>query len=65
MLEGYIKAASLELRQKIRINVVSPTVITEALDAYAPFFPGFRPVDATEAAQAYLKSIAGIETGKA
>ncbi|MFZ9036001.1 MAG: short chain dehydrogenase [Francisellaceae bacterium] len=63
-LEGYIKAASLELRQSVRINAVSPTVITEALSSYAPFFPGFKPVDAEEAAAAYLKSIAGIETGK-
>ena len=63
-LEGYVKAASLELRQQVRINAVSPTVITEALEAYAPFFPGFKSVSAYETAQAYLRSIAGIETGK-
>lgn len=63
-IEGYIKAASLELRSTARINAVSPTVITEALVAYAPFFPGFKSVSAKEAAMAYLKSVAGIETGK-
>ncbi|WP_440992571.1 short chain dehydrogenase [Cysteiniphilum litorale] len=63
-LEGYIKAASLELRQQVRINAVSPTVITEALASYAPFFPGFKSVSVREAAQAYLRSVAGIETGK-
>ena len=34
-LEKFVKAASLEY-SKFRINVVSPTVIEEALDKYAP-----------------------------
>ncbi|WP_116963656.1 short chain dehydrogenase [Fastidiosibacter lacustris] len=63
-IEGYVKAASLELREKARINAVSPTVITEALDKYASFFAGFKSISADEAALAYLKSVAGIETGK-
>ena len=63
-VEGYVKAASLELRQKARINAVSPTVITEALEGYGDYFKGFNAVDASEAAKAYLKSVAGIETGK-
>ena len=63
-VEGYVKAASLELRQKARINAVSPTVITEALEGYGDYFKGFNTVDASEAAKAYLKSVSGIETGK-
>lgn len=44
-LEGFVKAASLEY-SKFRINVVSPTVIEEALDKDAPFFTGFKAVKA-------------------
>lgn len=40
-LEGFVKAASLEY-SKFHINVVSPTVIEEALDKYAPSFAGFK-----------------------
>lgn len=61
-LEGFIKAASLEYKD-FRINAVSPTVVEEALDKYAPFFPGYKPVKAEEVAAAYLKSIAGIANG--
>jgi hypothetical protein len=46
------------------VNVVSPGVITEALDAYAPFFRGFEPVPAARAALAYAKSVEGRRTGE-
>ncbi|OIN84533.1 short chain dehydrogenase [Francisella sp. TX07-6608] len=62
-LEGFVKAASLEYN-KFRINVVSPTVVEEALDKYAPFFIGFKAVKAEEVANAYLKSVAGIANGE-
>lgn len=62
-LEGFVKAASLEY-SKFRINVVSPTVVEEALDKYAPFFVGYKAVKAEEVANAYLKSVAGIANGE-
>lgn len=61
-LESFVLAAAVELRQ--RINVVSPTVFTEALDAYGDFFPGFEPVPVAAAARAYLKAIDGVATGQ-
>jgi NAD(P)-dependent dehydrogenase (short-subunit alcohol dehydrogenase family) len=61
-LESFVLAASVELRQ--RINAVSPTVFTEALEAYGDFFPGFEPVPVAAAARAYVKSIDGVATGQ-
>ncbi|GAA3433871.1 short chain dehydrogenase [Kutzneria kofuensis] len=61
-LESFVMAAAVELPQ--RINAVSPTVFTEALDAYGDFFPGFEPVPVTAAARAYVKSIEGAATGQ-
>lgn len=61
-VEGFVKAASYELKRGLRINCVSPTVLTES-EAYHPFFPGFIPVDAWKVARAYEKSIAGIING--
>jgi NAD(P)-dependent dehydrogenase (short-subunit alcohol dehydrogenase family) len=63
-LEGFVRGAAIELPRGIRINVVSPTVLTEALDAFAPYFRGFEPVSAERAAQAYLRSVEGAQTGR-
>jgi NAD(P)-dependent dehydrogenase (short-subunit alcohol dehydrogenase family) len=63
-LESFVSAAAVELPRGIRINAVSPTVLTESLDTYGSFFPGFRSVPAREVAAAYLRSIAGADTGR-
>jgi NAD(P)-dependent dehydrogenase (short-subunit alcohol dehydrogenase family) len=62
-LESFVMAAASELPSRQRINAVSPTVVTEALDDYGTFFPGFLPVPLSEVAATYLRSIEGIETG--
>ena len=49
-VEGFVRAAACELPRGIRINAVSPTVLTESMGAYGPFFPGFEPVPAARAA---------------
>jgi hypothetical protein len=63
-LEGFVRGAAIELPRGIRNNVVSPTVLTEAMDAYAPYFRGFEPVTGQRAAMAYLRSVEGAQTGR-
>ncbi|WP_321815269.1 MULTISPECIES: short chain dehydrogenase [unclassified Paraburkholderia] len=63
-LEGFVRAAATELRRDRRINVVSPTVLTESLPSYGPFFPGFESVSAKRAALAYQRSVEGVQTGR-
>jgi len=63
-LNSFALSASIELERGLRINVVSPGVITEALEAYAPYFRGFEPVPAARAALAYAKSVEGKRTGQ-
>jgi NAD(P)-dependent dehydrogenase (short-subunit alcohol dehydrogenase family) len=63
MVEGFVKATATELPRGVRINCVSPTVLTESV-AYHDFFPGFTPVPAAEVAQAYLRAIANPITGR-
>lgn len=48
----------------IRINAVSPSVVTESLAQYGAFFPGFEAVDAARVAKAYYKALAGIQNGQ-
>jgi NAD(P)-dependent dehydrogenase (short-subunit alcohol dehydrogenase family) len=63
-LDGFVRGAAIELPRGIRINAVSPTVLTESLEDYGPYFRGFEPVTAQRAAQAYLRSVEGAQTGR-
>ena len=63
-LESFVKAAAIELPARQRINAVSPTVFTEALDAYGSYFPGFLPVPVGEVADTLVRSIEGPQTGQ-
>ncbi|MDF2940507.1 MAG: hypothetical protein K0R66_1149 [Gammaproteobacteria bacterium] len=63
-LEGFVTAAAIEMPRGTRINIVSPTMIQEAADSYGPYFRGYIPVPASTAAQAYVKSVEGLQSGK-
>lgn len=62
-LEGFVLAAANELNG-LRINAVSPTLLTESLESYGPFFPGFESAPASRVALAYRRSVDGNETGR-
>lgn len=63
-VDGFVIGSSIELPRGIRINSVSPTVLTESLDAYGDFFHGFGSVPANRVALAYSKSVEGAQTGQ-
>ncbi|MBU3802417.1 MULTISPECIES: short chain dehydrogenase [Citrobacter] len=63
-LEGFVRAAACELERGQRINLISPTVLSESAEAYDGFFPGFESVPAATAANAYRRSVEGIQTGR-
>jgi NAD(P)-dependent dehydrogenase (short-subunit alcohol dehydrogenase family) len=52
-VEGFVKAAAVELPRGVRINCISPTVLAESV-AYHAYFTGFTPVPVAEVALAYL-----------
>jgi NAD(P)-dependent dehydrogenase (short-subunit alcohol dehydrogenase family) len=62
-VEGFVKAVSHELPRGIRINCISPTILTES-EAFHPFFTGFIPVDGWKVARAYERAISGVITGR-
>lgn len=63
-LESFVRAAAIELPRGLRINAVSPTVLEEAMSSYGPYFRGYKPVPAGQAALAYSKSVEGKQTGQ-
>jgi NAD(P)-dependent dehydrogenase (short-subunit alcohol dehydrogenase family) len=63
-LESFVKAAALEMPRGLRINAVSPTVLTESMGGYGPYFRGFKPRDAADAALGFARSVEGAQTGQ-
>ncbi|QLG89261.1 short chain dehydrogenase [Chitinibacter bivalviorum] len=63
-LDGFVIGAAIELPRRLRINAVSPTVVTESLPSYGPFFRGFESVAAAKVALAFSKSVEGAQTGQ-
>lgn len=63
-VEGFAQAAAAEIGRGIRINAVSPDMLEDSKEAYGPFFPGHYGVMSCRVAQAYKKSVLGIESGR-
>ena len=63
-LEAFAMAAAVELPRGLRINVVSPTLLTESVDSFGALFPGAETVSAERVARAYQRSVEGAQTGR-
>jgi NAD(P)-dependent dehydrogenase (short-subunit alcohol dehydrogenase family) len=61
-LDGFVRAAALELPRNIRINVVSPPWVSETLAAMGQ--DPSRGMPAARVAAAYVDSVEGTATGK-
>lgn len=61
-LEGFVRAAALELPRGIRVNVVSPPWVTETLIALK--MDQSLGMPAAQVAQAYVASLEGTTTGQ-
>lgn len=61
-LEGFARAAALELPRGIRINVVSPPWVNETLEAFK--MKGIPGMPAAQVARAYVESLEGRGTGQ-
>jgi NAD(P)-dependent dehydrogenase (short-subunit alcohol dehydrogenase family) len=63
-VNGFVRSAQSDLPRGLRINVVSPGLLTESIGAYGSYFTGFQTVDAKDVAFAYVRSVYGGITGK-
>lgn len=62
-VEGFVRAAAIELNNAVRINAVSPTVI-ENSPQYFPYFPGDIPVTMQQLEYGFRKAVFGANTGQ-
>lgn len=63
-VEGFVKAASLDLDRGLRMNVVSPDLLDVSLETYKDYFPGFNTVSGEKVAKTFRKSVYSIQTGQ-
>jgi NAD(P)-dependent dehydrogenase (short-subunit alcohol dehydrogenase family) len=70
-LEGFVKAAALELPRGVRMNIVAMTIVEETMSkalkefpALADAFSGYEPVLTSRVALAFQKSVEGIQNGR-
>lgn len=62
-IEGFVRAAAIELSNGVRINAVSPTVIEDS-PQYFPYFPGEIPTTMRQLEFGFKKSVYGAMTGQ-
>ncbi|WP_030143627.1 short chain dehydrogenase [Mycetocola saprophilus] len=62
-VNGFVVGAAPQLPRGIRLNAVSPTVVTESV-RYHEAFRGFEQIPAAQVAQWVLRSVAGEQTGQ-
>ena len=63
-IHSFVKATSLELKNGIRINVVSSGLVEDAVDKYEAYFPGHNPIPMQKVVNGYVKSVEGHATGE-
>lgn len=63
-LHSFVKAASLEIDNDIRINVVAPGLVEDAYEKYKTFFPGFNAVPMNKVINGYVRSVEGRIRGQ-
>lgn len=63
-IHSFVRAASLELKNNLRINVVSSGLVEDAVDKYEAYFPGDNPIPMKKVVNGYVKSVMGKSTGQ-
>ena len=63
-IHSFVKAVCLELKNGIRINVVSSGLVEDAVEKYETYFPGHNPIPMRKVINGYVKSVEGKGTGE-
>jgi NAD(P)-dependent dehydrogenase (short-subunit alcohol dehydrogenase family) len=63
-IHSFVKAVCLELKNGVRINVVSSGLVEDAVEKYGDYFPGHNPIPMKKVINGYVKSVEGKGTGE-
>ncbi|WP_112268199.1 short chain dehydrogenase [Lentzea terrae] len=63
-LHSFVRSAALELPRAMRVNVVSPALVSDSADEFSALFPGMPVVPMHELVQDYLTCVEEDVTGQ-
>ncbi len=63
-VHSFVQAAAIEMRKKIRVNVVSSGVVIDAYAKYESYFPGHPPIEMHKMLDGYKRSVLGRVNGE-
>lgn len=63
-IQSFTKAAALEMKNGIRVNVVSADLVEDAYEKYKDYFPGNTPVPMRKVVDGYIKCLFGRINGE-
>ena len=63
-IDGFGQALALELAGKARVNIVSPSMVADSIDAYGAFFDGYEVTQMDDLVNAYRRCLSGIINGQ-
>jgi len=61
-INSFVIAAANELKNDVRINVVSPGLVEDSYEALGEYFPGHNPAPMDRVVKAFVKSVEGVRT---
>ena len=63
-LHSFVKAAALELKRGLRVNVVASGLVEDAVDKYQDYFPGHNAIPMPKVVNGYVRSALGKGNGE-
>lgn len=63
-IHSFVKAVALEIKNGIRVNVVSSGMVEDAYEKYKDYFPGHNPIPMKKVINGYVRSVNGKGNGE-
>lgn len=63
-IHSFVRAVNLEIKNEIRVNVVSLGVVEDAYEKYESYFPRHNPITMNQVVNAYRRSVEGKGRGE-
>ncbi len=63
-IHSFVQAVALEIKNGIRVNVVSSGVVEDAYEKYKDYFPGHNPIPMKKVINGYVRSVKGKGNGE-
>lgn len=63
-IHSFVKAVILEIKNNIRVNVVSPGLVKDSEEKYGNYFPGYNVIPMQKLAKTYAQIVEGKQNGE-